>query len=241
MSITSYIFGRKYGYPGLISGLIHAWKFEETTGTTAFDSIGSANITHVNGVLLNQTGKVDKCVSYDGINDYSHALVSTSYPFSYKLWYNTSDASVTKIIVGGADKASNSTASFYKGIEIAQITNKVLVRFGNGLGNGATNRRDYITNSVCLANGWNFIFINVISFGVVEIYVDGVLYPNSYSSGTASFANLTNFYNRLFCNTPSIGVVYSGSKDEFFIYNTTKTATQIQQIYNLENAGTSIL
>ena len=241
MSVTSYIFGRKYGYPDLISGLIHAWKFEETSGTTGFDSIGSSNITHVNGVLVNQTGKVDKCVSYDGTNDYSYALVSTSYPFSYKLWYNTSNASAGRIIVGGADRASNSSSSFYKGIEIAQSANRVVVRFGDGLGGGIANRRDYITDSVCLVNGWNCLFINVISFGVVEIYVDGVLYQNSYSSGTATSVNLTNFYNRIFCNTPSIGVVYSGSIDEFFIYNTTKTATQIQQIYNLENAGISIL
>lgn len=240
MIAKNYIFGRKYG-ANLLEGLIHAWKFEETGGTTAFDSMGASDFTHVNGVLVNQPGKVDKCVSYDGINNYSHALVSVSYPFSYKLWYNTTNASAVKIIIGGADRESNSSVSIYKGIEIVQNANKLVVRFGNGLGPGQSNRRDYITNSNCLNNGWNFIFINVISFGVVEIYVDGVLYPNSYSSGTATTVNLTNFYNRILCNTSDAGAVFSGSIDEFFIYNTTKTATDIQQIYDLENAGISIL
>ena len=238
MVAKNYIFGRKYN-ADLISGLIHAWKFEETSGNIAFDSIGSSNMTLVNGVLINQTGKVGKAVSFDGVNDYAYALISNTYPFAFKFWVNNVDASVTKVLIGGSNSVGLGV-TFYKGIEIVQIGNKILVRFGDGFGNSPGNRRDYITDSVCLSNGWSQVFINIVSFGVVEIYVNGILYANSYLSGTAIFANLSSYYTRPMAATPS-ATTYSGTIDEFFIYNVNKTASQILRIYNLENAGNSII
>ena len=238
MIAQNYIFGRKYN-ADLISGLIHAWKFEETSGTTAFDSIGSSNMNLVNGVLINQTGKVGKAVSFDGVNDYAFALISNTYPFAFKFWVNNVDASIAKVLIGGGNTSALGVI-FYKGIEVIQSGNKILVRFGDGLGNGPANRRDYRTNSVCLSNGWSQVFINIVSFGVVEIFVNGILYANSYLSGTAASANLTSYYTRPMAATPTT-TTYSGTIDEFFLYNVNKTASQILQIYNLENSGISLI
>ena len=58
------------GGTALKTGLISCWEFDETSGTTAYDSHGSNDLTH-NGVTVNQTGKLDKCISLDGTNDYS--------------------------------------------------------------------------------------------------------------------------------------------------------------------------
>src|SRR6056297_3914362 len=84
--INPYRFGVGAGN-GLKNNLISVWEFDETSGTTAFDSNGSNDGT-INGATINQTGKIDKAFDFDGSNDYvsiSHNTEleqSGSEPFS---------------------------------------------------------------------------------------------------------------------------------------------------------------
>ena len=53
----------------LKTDLSSVWEFNETSGTSVYDSHGSYNGTVV-GARVNQTGKIDKCYYFDGSNDY---------------------------------------------------------------------------------------------------------------------------------------------------------------------------
>jgi hypothetical protein len=51
------------------TGLVGAYGFEETTGTTATDSSGTANTGTLNGPTRTTAGKYGSALSFDGIND----------------------------------------------------------------------------------------------------------------------------------------------------------------------------
>ena len=51
------------------SSPLAVWEFEETSGTVAFDTVGTNNGTIAGGVTLNQTGKIDKAFLFDGVDD----------------------------------------------------------------------------------------------------------------------------------------------------------------------------
>lgn len=53
----------------LTTDLISYYKFDETTGTTANDAVGSNDGT-INGATINQTGKIGKAYDFDGSGDY---------------------------------------------------------------------------------------------------------------------------------------------------------------------------
>lgn len=235
-SAKKYVFGRQKS--GLSLGISNAYTFEELSGAVTADKIGSVNGTVVS-VTYNQTGKIGKCFLYNGVNSYVNmSFISLSYGFSIKLWFFTSSILVNKTIIGGGSAGSGSTN--YKGISLIQSNDKIAVRFGDGLTGGVGSRRDFTTNSSCLSIGWNCIHVNVFSFGVSDIYVNGVLFPNSYTSGSGTVANLNTVSYRLLSEVAGI-TFYEGLIDELYFWNVTKSASDVLEIYNKENAGISII
>lgn len=69
------------------------WKLDETSGTTANDSIGSNDLTHESGALVNQTAlqASGKSVFFDGVDDQSSTstLPVADPPFTLECTYRT--------------------------------------------------------------------------------------------------------------------------------------------------------
>lgn len=235
MSSKSHFF--KQDNSELIDGLIHHYNFEETSGLITSDNIGSIDGGIQGGVTLNQTGKVNKVFDYDGIDgtvNFNSNLDITSYPFSIKLWAYIPDIATTQYILTGSSLTS------YIGVSILNLSGgTVYVRFGDGLGTSSGNRRDYRQSFSTLTNGWNHIVVNFISFGNIEIYVNALNQTVTYISGTATSADLTNALYKLSTNGQT--AFYNNKIDELGFYNKVLSADIIQDIYNKENAGQSIL
>ena len=235
MSSKSHFF--KQDNSELIDGLIHHYNFEETSGLITSDNIGSIDGGIQGGVTLNQTGKVNKVFDYDGIDgtvNFNSNLDITSYPFAVKLWAYIPDIATTQYILTGSSLTS------YIGVSILNLSGgTVYVRFGDGLGTSSGNRRDYRQSFSTLTNGWNHIVVNFISFGNIEIYVNALNQTVTYISGTATSADLTNALYKLSTNGQT--AFYNNKIDELGFYNKVLSADIIQDIYNKENAGQSIL
>ncbi len=80
------------------------WKFDETSGAVAIDSLNYANAT-INGATINQAGKIDKSYSYDG-NDYLYTAtglnIQGANPRSVWAWvYPTSSSGLQAIYSSG--------------------------------------------------------------------------------------------------------------------------------------------
>ncbi len=80
----------------ILNGLVGWWKFDEGSGTVAYDSSGNGN----NGNLTNgptwTTGKIGGALSFDGVNDYlnlSNYSLHTNFSFSF--WANPTSNSST--------------------------------------------------------------------------------------------------------------------------------------------------
>jgi hypothetical protein len=219
-------------------GLIHAWKFEQTTGTVIPDLIGTSNIELFSSPSLGVTGKVGNATQFVSANsNWGRCQIALSFPFSYKFWINTPTGSTATFYFSANDV--DSPTAFYKGLGVYQQNSRVQVRYGDGLGNAVGNRRDYRSNMILSNNTWHQVVINSTAFGTQDIYVDGILIPNSAISGSGTTVDLSSFW--LYFFRQHNGGFDSGIIDEFFIYNRALSQQEITEMYNLENAGISLI
>ena len=54
------------------TGLVGAWGFDETSGTTAADASPSANTGTISGATRTTAGRFGRALSFDGVNDCGH-------------------------------------------------------------------------------------------------------------------------------------------------------------------------
>lgn len=235
IAANNLIFGRKYTNP-LAVGLIHAYKLEELSGTTFYDSIGTLHATTSSEPLTNQTGKVGKGIritnQFGGLQ-FGGNIGLSSFPFSYKFWFNFENITTDRSFI------DNPSANNYCGVSLRSSGQTLTVRFGNNGGRFAGHRKDYTTGNVITSTGWHQIHLNVTGFGIFELFVDGVLYTGGYTeSGSATSVNLTDAVYLYYYHSSGLAI---GTSDEIYFYNITKTSSEVLELYTLENAGTSIL
>ena len=83
-------------------GLIGWWKFDETSGTVAYDSSGNGN----NGSLRNgptwTNGKIGGALSLDGVDDHVLTTLKSPSNFTISAWVKTSDQLANIASVNGS-------------------------------------------------------------------------------------------------------------------------------------------
>jgi len=75
-------------------GLVHHWRFDETTGTTAFDAEGTADGTLTNGPNWDPLGQLNGCLSFDGVDDrvdVGNFSVGSSLGITIAFWMRLND------------------------------------------------------------------------------------------------------------------------------------------------------
>ncbi len=134
------------------SGEVGNYNFNETEGTTLFDNSGLGNNGSNSGALINQTGKLDKCYSFDGLNDKVDIADNLSLQFgtgnfTVAFWANMADLKTV-------DLASQNTliSKNYRGFELTLYLGKLSSYIG-GIEEGD------IVNGTTLwsANQWYFV------------------------------------------------------------------------------------
>lgn len=230
MIVKNYIFGRKYST--LKNGLLHAYRYEETDGTTCYDSHGSINGTYEGGILINQTSPVGKAVILDGVNDYvrfNDNLDILSLPCAVTLLVYLPNINTTKVLLGGTE------TSTFKGINILQHNANVYIRIGNGVSYDVTSRSDYATTSNPLTIGWNTIIVNFNNLNNYDVFVNNnTLITLSYISGTASSIG---FSTATYVNFRYFSVYYQAGISEMYIHNRVLTNSEILELNNMFNSG----
>lgn len=78
-------------YTGIKEDLIGCWEFDETSGTTAYNSHPMRPRKYhgtIDGATINQTGKVGNCFSFDGDNDLVRLPIRDHFTdFSFSCWF----------------------------------------------------------------------------------------------------------------------------------------------------------
>lgn len=214
------------GQTSLRSGILGYWKFEESSGTTAFDETGNSNDgTYVSSPTI-VTGKVGSCRSYNGINQYvdcgDAGISGTSY--SVSAWIITNSVAVNRVIVG------------YRTDNQGNVTNLIQLDQNNAdarflVRDNSSNIANASASSVLSVSTW-YHLVGVRNGNNLTLYVDG------QQAATASQTFGTQILNRLivsgFWNDVNAQVEneFNGKIDEVIIHERSLTALEAEMLYN---------
>ena len=231
------------GNEGLVSnditnGLIAEWKFDESTGTIAYDATGNNN----NGVLnkgasatttvpVQSSGSVCKmgnCLLFNGFQN---------SPTAYGNWVlaphsTTTDISGSAITISAwIYPLAYPTSTQYGGI-IRHNGYNYGYRYNiSSTGNiifqltGAT--YSLTSNSIAPLNSWTNI-VGVLDSGIMKLYFNGVQDKNT----TSRPGNLDTGSEGVYIGVTPEYSSFNGYIDDARIYNRTLLASEILQVYN---------
>ena len=226
----------------LKQNLISVWEFEETTGTIAYDSHGSNDLTISGGVTLNQTGKTGKCFGFNGSTGELSRTSATAFQnlgdFSIAAWtYSVYSTGTDQYRVVLSKTLSTWTSPYYQLF--------LRVRMGSfqsweaGFGT-SSNFGLIVQNGAYNPNYWTHVVATRKAFtGDMNIYINGThmgsptktqlpLTGNTGNDNTPIYIGddsdlLSNFYN------------WSGYLDQIAVWGKELTASEVSTLYNSGN------
>ena len=201
-------------------------KFDESSGTTALDSSGNGwNGTLVNGPAW-VAGKVNNAVSLDGTNDYvtmPAGVVSTLGDFTISAWVKLTTVGTWARIFDFGTSQTN-----YMFLTTSSNSNPSKVRFAIRTPAVAEEAIEGIPTPAISTGTWTHFAVS-ISGSTGTLYVNGTvvgtnsamtLKPSSLGSTNLNYIGKSQFTN------PYL----NGLVDEFQIYNTALSASQVAQL-----------
>jgi len=211
------------------TGLVGWWKFDETTGTIAYDSSGNGNnLTMYQSlvptfIITTNDCKVNNCGSFvSALSRYataSKSVVGVLSGFSYGGWFKgTGYGNFMNEWDGGADFAlviNGNTINSYMSVFVS----------GSGWINSMTSN----TND----SQWHHIFISY-NGAAEKIYIDGAERFSNIRVGSVSDSVNPRFNFKIGANTNGTnpGGYIEGLIDDVRIYNRALSASEIMNLYN---------
>ena len=207
-------------------GPVAYWRLGESSGTTAADEMGNHAGTYVNsptlGVAGALVGDTDTAVDLDGANDYINTSLNST-------WINDNHSLLTIEgwfqYTGGASYAAlwgTRSTGLSGGMWMARQANGTLQFTLAGIA-------DYPTNYTVPSNQWVHIVAvrNGTSF---KLYVNGSLQDSFAVSSSLNSTN-TDFVIGARATHEASTTSWDGRVDEFAVYTSELTATQVQAHY----------
>jgi len=213
----------------LTDDIVSYYKFDETSGTAAVDSTATSNdMTHT-GATINQAGKIDKAVSYDGSNDYSRqdGNLTATADASYNFWMYSDG---TKGMIYNNIYSSSV-------LEFIGIDTGAKLKYTSAPASGSLS--EWKLNDAFPTNEWFMVTVTTTGTagsGTTKIYLNGVEKANTYGTVGANRARPSGS-NRGYLAYPASGwgdlaYYYKGLLDEFAIWSRVLTTDEITELYN---------
>ncbi|MHC4500820.1 MAG: LamG-like jellyroll fold domain-containing protein, partial [Planctomycetota bacterium] len=200
------------------SGLIAHWKFDEGSGTIAYDSAGS-NDGIVYGAVWT-SGQIDGALSFDGVNDYVNCgtgpPITGTGNFAVSAWVKTDSAAAGVIL--NQRRISSAHGSYMLSVPATGYVRFAVYNSGYGFN---------FKSNVKVNDGlWHHIAAVRTNSTDGEIYVDGSL-AGSGSGGVKSLENVPVVIGRW----NGGGLYFNGIIDDVRIYDRALSPEEIQQLY----------
>jgi gliding motility-associated-like protein len=213
------------------TGLIGAWPFSGN----ANDVSGSNNHGTVNGATLvaDRCGVPNSAYSFNGTSDYIQTLAAGptgSLSRSVCFWAKTSNT-----LVNSPRSCFDYGFNSGNGDSFQIVWNYC----SGGVGLDVSNQALIKTNNCVLTNTWHHIAVvyNATTstlYGNTSFYIDGVIQSPivcSVSGTNAAVNTATNFPINIGKHCNGSGRFWSGTLDDFYLYNRAITATEVMQLY----------
>ena len=219
--------------PVKAAGTDSYWRFDEGSGTTAFDSVGGNNGVLANGPVWT-TGKVQGALSFDGSDDrvdvpYDPSL-DLSEAITIEVWVKWNGFGGRPSIVNKRPTNSALNYNFVISDEIAE--GRLRWSFSTGSTLGDIHNIDY--NWSPNTGQWYFIATTYDSHaGVAEIFVDGAEVRSESVTGTMATGDAPFIVGRSDGDLRT----FNGTIDELAIRNIALTPDEVSRDYDLGLAG----
>ena len=227
----------------LKTNLLSCWEFNESIGNSPIDAHGSNDLTGT-GVLTKQTGILDKCYKYDGVNDYcyynaSNNNLSPQSNHSISVWF--------KKIADTADNTNELIGKYYSstGLRIytfdtiksthATLPNYLRCSYYDTSNVGTTCQ--YAPGSdIWIGNWMHVVFTRAGS--AMKLYVNGDEVATA-SGGNGSMQQTTNTAVKDMIGAQSKSTTIPDSFTNAYIDQTAvwRKALSADEIYALYNGG----
>jgi len=199
-------------------GLVGWWRFDEGSGTTAYDSAGSNDGT-ISGATWT-TGQIGGALSFGGDGDYVETTTISDIhePITISAWVKTSGSASQQTIFG---RNKYTSAYYYENFLFIGVDNKIA--FGDRPGSGSP--YVYSTYAIELEQ-WYHIAVTRASASDIKLYINGVL---NNSGSTTPCINTGIKYRVGTINTSHFP--FNGKIEDFRIYDRVLSAGEIWQLY----------
>lgn len=226
------------GQTGLFEGLVSVWELDETSGTTAYDSYGSNDISSITDVAFNQNGKIGNSFYFNGSSSNVQtpvtALGNGGFSFSFWLKHNFSTTTGYDRIIAKGDMRF---VSAYNTQEIAiqqyNTTNQMMALM-----------RDYYykiafqcyATTVMSTSSW-YHYVVVFDGDFLKIYCNSTLEGTSAQFSGSQIHN-SSYPVMIGSHYPAQSItIYKGYIDQVAIWDRALSAAEVAQLYN---SGTGI-
>lgn len=199
------------------TGLIGYWKFDESTGTVAYDSSGNGD----NGTLVNAPVRATSscyagsCLNFNGTNQYV-AIASSLNP--------TSSVSVTAWFERQGSPTGGYHVIFMQGTQIEMSVSDPGGQIRTGVTTATLGRQVFNSGSGVTDGGWHFLALTYDG-AYLRAYIDGNKTLEQAVSGAIQTGSATNigYYPGYYAN---------GFIDDVRVYNRALSASEISLLYN---------
>lgn len=225
------------GHPaGNANSMVGYWKFDEGYGNTTsnFGFLGGSANGTLSGSPLptwDNNGKFGKALTFEGTAAYMDASgVASSVAtgdYSASLWFKpavTYDSSLTvdKYLLSLGDPSS------YNDFHLVFSASDGRLRY-QSFDSGLNQQEIYTTKNSWTAGEWHHAAITFSSTSGEKLYIDGVLVGQNAAYTTRGSPNSTLLY---LAYNGGFQTYFSGTVDEFKIYNYTLTPDEVKLDYN---------
>jgi hypothetical protein len=218
------------------TGLVSYYKFDETSGTTANDEVGTADgiVNNARVFTTEETGKINTCADFTGGEDY---LYNMGLPFDFSVtgnytinfWWKpntfTDNDPIMDFGTGGSNQAILRISQ-----DIVGSDNKLLF----GAVDDAVAWRGYTTTDVTFTDGaWYMLTLVYNSNKNLDLYVNGVNKKTVATTSTQTSSNNIVFNSFMYNGAVDVGGAKGNSfMDEIGIWTRILSSDEVLELYN---------
>jgi len=228
--VSSLVFLTLFATSVLAQDPVAYWKFDECSGSTAYDSVGVNDGSLYNFTDGWVTGKYGCALDFDGIDDYVNFGNDTSLnfgtsSFSISLWMKLTNA--TKSM----DVLSKYSISTFYGYFVSITTIPSIDGFTLGTLDGDV---DCSSPDEIFADVWYHVVYVVDQDSITgKLYIDNIL--NTTASDTIEIGDVNNIDNLTMGISTYTPTYFNGTLDEVMLFSYALSEEEIQNLYRFNS------
>ena len=214
---------------GALEGLMHRWKLDEDSGSTAIDVVGGNSGTITNATL-DQQGKIGSAYNFNGTDSrvtVANVSFSTASNYTISFWYKG-----TETYDGGTSLGSPIISTNNNAYCSALALEAGKVKFDHYT--GGQFQDNIMSTTLINDDEWHHVVFVHYDDVTADLYVDGVREVTGESAAVSGGGCATQFLIQQFMHG-RVNNYTSGHLDDVHIYNRALSQAEAEELYSCAN------